>query len=183
MVEGTEKIKKVVSQKTLDAKRIRLGSKGKRVQCEHCKSRVFDIIRHLERCHLNLKNSPKIEIDWEYWEEFDIIKDHLIKNPTTDKMKEYNQILAPQGNPHERFLDEMLSYAKSLPNTHKDKAINQKLDEIFTSRIEVRLLNKEEYIEKLKEKVSGGFRVFLFDPIKPTTVEEIERRKDELWGL
>jgi hypothetical protein len=96
-------------------------------------------------------------------------------------MKEYNKIIAPKGNLHEKFLDEMLRYSKNLPKGHKDKAINQKLDEIFTSGIEVRLSTKEEYIERLKEKVSKGYRVFLFDPIKPTTVEEIEQRKDELW--
>jgi hypothetical protein len=181
MVEGTEKIKKVVSQKTLDAKKIRLSSKGKKVQCEYCKVKVFDIIRHLEKCHLNPKNSPKIEVDWEYWEEFNIVKDHLIKNPTTDLMKKYNKIIAPQGNPQEKFIDEMLSYTKSLPKTHKDNAVHQKLDEIITSSIEVRLLNKDEYIEKLKEKVIMGKKVFLFDPFKPTAVEEIEQNENKLW--
>ena len=81
-------------------------------------------------------------------------------------MKEYNRILAPKGNPHEKFLEEMLSYAKSLPKTHKDKAINQKLDEIFTLGVEVRLLNEEEYFEKLKEKVRKGHRIFLFDGLE-----------------
>jgi hypothetical protein len=98
-------------------------------------------------------------------------------------MKEYNKIIAPKGNPHEKFIDEMLDYIKKLPKTHKDKAIYQKLDEIFTSGIEVRLLNKEEYIQKLKEKVIMGQRIFLFDPSKPTTIEEIEQNKDDLWGL
>ena len=98
-------------------------------------------------------------------------------------MREYNKIIAPKGNPHEKFIDEMLSYKKSLPNTHKDKAIHQKLDEIFTSSIEVRLLNKEEYIERLKEKVRKGYRILLFDSLKPTTIEEIERHKDELWDI
>ena len=53
-------------------------------------------------------------------------------------------------------MDKMLSYTKRLPKVHKDKAINQKLDEIFTAGIEVRLLNKEEYTERLKEKVLRG---------------------------
>jgi len=75
----------------------------------------------------------------------------------------------------------MLNYAKSLPKTHKDKAINQKLDEIFTLGVEVRLFNKEEYIDRLKEKVLMGQRIFLFDPLRPTTEEEIEQNKDELW--
>lgn len=183
MGEKAERVRKVVSQKTLDAKSIRLSSKGKKVQCEHCKSKVVDIIRHLEKCHLNPQNSPKIEINWDYWEEFAAVKNHLIENPTTDKMKEYNKIIAPHGNPHEKFIDEMLSYAKSLPHTHKDKVIYQKLDEIFTAGIEVRLLNRDEYIEKLKEKVRKGYRVFLFDPIKPTTVEEIELNKDKIWNI
>lgn len=106
-----------------------------------------------------------------------------ITTPITNKMREFNRVLAPKGNPHEKFLGEMLDYTKSLPKTHKDKAINQKLDEIFTSGIEMRLLNKEEYIAKLKEKVLMGQRIFLFDPLKPTTVEEIEQNKQELWDL
>jgi hypothetical protein len=170
-----------VSQTTLDSKKIQLSSIGKKVKCEYCKNKVVDTIKHLEKCHLNPKNSPKIEVNWEDWEEFYIVKDHLIKNPTTNKMREYNKIIAPRGNPHEKFIDEMLSYAHSLPKTHKDKAIHQKLDEIFTSGVEVRLLTKDEYIEKLKEKVMMGQRIFLFDPSKHTTIEEIELRKDELW--
>ena len=96
-------------------------------------------------------------------------------------MREFNRILAPKGNPHEEFLNEMLSYAKTLPKNHKDKAFYQKLDEIFTSGIALRLLNKEEYIHRLEEKVLLGQRIFLFNPLKPTTVEEIEQNKDELW--
>jgi tetrahydrodipicolinate N-succinyltransferase len=141
------------------------------------------MIRHLNNCHLNSKNSPKIEVDWEYWDEFNIVKDHLIKNPTTSKMKEFNKIIAPKGNPHEKFIEEMLSYTKSLPKTHKDRAIYQKLDEIFTSGIEVRQLNKEEYVQRLKEKVLMGQRIFLFDPLNPTTVEEIEQNKTQLWDF
>ena len=75
----------------------------------------------------------------------------------------------------------MVKYIKELPKAHNDAMINKKLDEIFTSGIEVRLLNKEEYIQKLKEKVLMGQKIFLFDPIKPTTVEEIEQNKDEFW--
>ena len=52
---------------------------------------------------------------------------------------------------------------------------------MFTKGIDVRLLNKEEYISRLKAKVRRGYRMFLFDPIKPTTEEEIEEHKDELW--
>ena len=96
-------------------------------------------------------------------------------------MKEYNKILAPKGAPQEQFIEEMLSYTKSLPKTHKDKAIYQKLNEIFTAGIEVRLLTKDEYIERLKEKVRKGYRIFLFDPLKPATINEIEQKKDELW--
>jgi hypothetical protein len=181
MVEKADKIKKITSQKTLDSKKIQVSPKGEKIKCDHCKSKVVDMIRHLEKCHLNPKNSPKIEIDWDYWNEFNIVKDHLIKNPTTNKMREYNKIIAPHGNIHEKFLDEMLSYTKSLPKTQRDKAIHQKLDEIFTSGVEVRLLNKEEYIQKLKEKVMMGQRIFLFDPLKPITIEEMEQKKDKLW--
>ncbi|NVM45569.1 MAG: hypothetical protein HWN79_11695 [Candidatus Lokiarchaeota archaeon] len=77
-------------------------------------------------------------------------------------MKEYNKILVPHGNPFEPFLDNMVKYVKELPNAQKDAMINQKLDEIFTLGIEVRLLNKEEYIQRLKEKVLRGQRIFLF---------------------
>ena len=93
-------------------------------------------------------------------------------------MKEYDQILALKGDPHKRFMEEMLSYAQILPKSHRDKMINQKLNEIFTSGIDLRLLNKEEYIKKLKEKARRGYRVFLFNPLKPTTEEEIEVYKD-----
>lgn len=91
-------------------------------------------------------------------------------------MKKFNQILAPKGNPHKKFLDDVLDYTKTLPKAHKDKAITRKLDEIFTSGIELRLLNKGEYIAKLKEKVRKGYHLCLFDPLKPTTIEEIKAK-------
>jgi hypothetical protein len=47
----------------------------------------------------------------------------------------------------------------------------------------VRLLTKGEYIEKLKEKVMKGQRIYLFDSLKPTTAEEIEQEKEELWDV
>ena len=75
----------------------------------------------------------------------------------------------------------MLNYAKQLPKLHKDKMLHQKMDEMFTKGIDVRLLNKEEYISRLKAKVSSGQMIFLFDPIKPTTIEEIKAHQDELW--
>ena len=53
---------------------------------------------------------------------------------------------------------------------------------MFTKGIDVRLLNKEEYISRLKTKVNSGQRIFLFDSLKPTTIEEIEEHQDELWG-
>ena len=34
---------------------------------------------------------------------------------------------------------------------------------------------------KLKEKVRKGHRIFLFDRLKPVTVDEIEQNKDMLW--
>jgi hypothetical protein len=54
-------------------------------------------------------------------------------------MKEYNKILAPQGNPHEKFI-------------HRTT----------------------------QRKSEKGHRIFLFDPIKPTTVEEIEQNKEKI---
>ena len=59
--------------------------------------------------------------------------------------------------------------------------IHQKMDEMFTKGIEVRLLTKEEYISRLKTKVNSGQRIFLFNSTKPTTIEEIEAHQDELW--
>ena len=95
MVEKAEKIKKTVSQKTLVGKKITIALKGEKICCEYCKSKVVDLIRHLKKCHLNPQNSPKIEVDWEYWEKYNIVRDHLIKNPVTSKMREYNEILVP----------------------------------------------------------------------------------------
>jgi hypothetical protein len=183
MVEKAERIKKIVSQKTLVRKEIKLAPKGEKTQCEFCKNRILDITRHLKKCHRNPDNSPKITINWEHIERYKTFANHLIKNPTTDKMKEYNKILVSHGNPFEPFLDNMIKYVKGLPKAHKDAMIIKKLDEIFSSVIEVRLLNKSEYIQKLKEKVLMGQRIFLFDPLKPTTVEEIEKNKDVLWDV
>jgi hypothetical protein len=49
MVEKTERIKAVTSQKTLDSKKIRLSPKGEKIKCEHSKSKVVDIITHLRK--------------------------------------------------------------------------------------------------------------------------------------
>ena len=96
-------------------------------------------------------------------------------------MKEFNKFLAPEGDPFEEFTEKMLDYTLSLPKAHKDAMINAKLDEMFTSGIEVRLLTKDEYFERLKEKVRKRQRIFLFDPLKPTTIEQIEANKNALW--
>jgi len=155
--------------------------KGEKVQCEFCKSKVVDTIRHQQKCHCNPKNSPQITLDWDYVVDYNEIKEFLIKNPCTDKEKEFNSVLAPQGNPFEDFFEKMLKYAIELPKAYKDKMLHQKMDEIFTKNVDVRLLNKEEYIARLKEKVRKGYRMFLFDPLKPTTIEEIEANKDAIW--
>ena len=52
---------------------------------------------------------------------------------------------------------------------------------MFTKGVEVRLLNKTEYIERLKEKVRKGQRLFLLDWQKPITIEEIEANEDILF--
>jgi len=75
----------------------------------------------------------------------------------------------------------MLDYTISLPKAHKDAMINAKLDEVFTSGVDVRLLNKEEYFDRLKKKVRKGQRLFLLDSLKPITIEEIEANEDILW--
>ncbi len=41
------------------------------------------------------------------------------------------QMLAPKGNPLEKFEEEMLNYAHNLTKAHKNKIIHQKLDEIL----------------------------------------------------
>jgi len=60
--------------------------------------------------------------------------------------------------------------------------IRQKLDRIITEGIEVRLLTREEYFQRLKAKIKSGYKIFLFDPLKATTVEEIEQNEDTLWS-
>ena len=122
-----------------------------------------------------------IELNWEHVDDYNEVKEFLIKNPCTDKEKEFNKIIAPNGNPFPKFIEEMLDYTKSLPKAHKDAMINAKLDEVFTSGFDVRLLNKEEYFDRLKEKVRKGQRLFLLDSLKPITIEEIEANKDALW--
>jgi len=52
---------------------------------------------------------------------------------------------------------------------------------MFSEGIELRLLNREEFIQKLKDKVRKGYHLCLSDPLKPTTIEEIERYKNKLW--
>ena len=92
----------------------------------------------------------------------------------------FNSVIAPNGNPFEQPINDLLNYAKELPKAHKDKMLHQKMDEMFTKGIDVRLLNKDEYISHLKAKVRRGQKIFLFDPFKPTTEEEIEEYKDEV---
>ncbi len=105
----------------------------------------------------------------------------MIEIPCTDKERKFNSALIPNGNPFEQPINNLLNYVKELPKLHKNEIIYQKMDEMFTKGIDVRLLNKEEYIERLKDKVRKGYRMFLFDPIKTTTEAEIEAHKDELW--
>jgi len=181
MVEKAVRTKKVVSQTTLTSKKIKLNPIGEKIKCEYCKTNVLDIIRHLKKCHRNPQNAPNIELDWEYVDDYNEVKEFLIKIPCTDKEKEFNKIVAPNGNPIADFIGEMLDYTKSLPKAHKDAMINAKLDEVFTSGVNVKLLNKEEYFDRLKEKVRKGQRLFLLDSLKPITVEEIEKNKDILW--
>ena len=174
-------VEKVVSQTTLDSKKFKVGNKGEKIKCQFCKGKVVDMIRHLQRCHRNPSNAPKIEVDWDYVEQFQVVENYLIKDPRTEKTKEFNQLLAPKGNPFREFEEKTINYAKSLPKAHKDKAISQKLDEILTADIELRLLNGEEFIDRLKSKVRKGYRLYLFDSLKPTTIEEIEQNKNILW--
>jgi len=172
---------KVVSQTTLNSKKIRVSVKGEKLKCNFCNSKVLDLARHLLKCYRNPENSPIIELNWDHVDEFNDFKEFLIKNPCTDKEREFNSTIVPNGNPIEQPINDLLNYAKELPKTHKDAMLHQKMDEMFTKGIDVRLLNKEEYISRLKAKVRRGYRMFLFDPIKATTEEEIEAYKDELW--
>ncbi len=178
---AVKKGKKAVSQKTLNQKKINLTTKEGKVQCEFCKAKVQDILRHLTRCYRNPDNAPMIELEWDHVEDYNNFKEFLIKNPCTDKEREFNSVIAPNGNPFEQPIKDLLSYAKELPKLHKDKMLHQKMDEMFTKGIEVRLLNKTEYIERLKKKVRKGQHLFLIDWQKPITIEEIEAHQDELW--
>ena len=155
--------------------------KGEKLKCDFCNSKVLDLGRHLLKCYRNPVNSPQIELEWDNVSEYNEFKEFLIEKPCTDKEREFNSALIPNGNPFEQPIKDLLSYAKELPNAHKDKMLHKKMDEMFTNGIEVRLLNKEEYISRLKAKVRRGYRMFLFDPLKPTTEEEIEEHQDELW--
>ncbi len=181
MGEKTERLKKIVNQNTLTSKKIRVGAKGEKIKCNFCNSKVLDLARHLLKCYRNPDNSPKIELEWDHVDDYNEFKEFLIENPCTDKEREFNLALIPNGNPFEQPITDLLNYAKELPKVHKDAMLNKKLDQVFTNGIDVRLLNKEEYISRLKSKVRRGQRIFLFDPIKPTTIEEIEANQDELW--
>ncbi len=179
--QALKKAKKIAHQKTLNSKKIRVSVKGEKLKCDFCNSKVLDLARHLLRCYRNPENSPQIELEWDSVSEYNEFKEFLIEKPCTDKERKFNSALIPNGNPFEQPIEDLLSYTKELPKAHKDAMLHQKMDEIFTKGIELRLLNKEEYISRLKAKVRGGYRMFLFDPIKPTTIEEIEAHKDELW--
>lgn len=80
-----------------------MSNKGEKVSCEFCKGKVVDMIRHLQKCHRNPRNAPKIELDWEYIEQYQEVKNYLIKNPRTEKTKKYNNVIAPKGNPFREF--------------------------------------------------------------------------------
>ena len=175
--------KKIVNQNTLTSKKIRVGVKGEKIKCDFCNSKVLDLARHLLKCYRNPDNSPNIELEWDHVKEYNEFKEFLIENPRTDKEREFNSALIPNGNPFEQPINDLLNYAIELPNAHKDKMLHKKMDEMFTKGIEVRLLNKEEYISRLKAKVRKGYRMFLFDSIKPTTEKEIEAHQDELWDF
>ena len=96
--------------------------------------------------------------------------------------RNYRNDFAPQGDPFGKFEKEMLNYARRLPKAHKDQMIRQKLDRVITEGIEARLLTREEYFQRLKAKIKSGYKIFLFDPLKATTVEEIEQNEDTLWS-
>ena len=181
MEEEAQVRKKIVNQNTLTSKKIRVGVKGEKIKCDYCNSKVLDLARHLLKCYRNPDNSPNIDLEWDHVEEYNEFKEFLIENPQTDKEREFNSVIAPNGNPFEQPINYLLSYAIELPNAHKDKMLHKKMDEIFTNGIEVRLLNKVEYIERLKEKVRKGQRLFLLDWQKPITIEEIEAHQDKLW--
>ena len=179
--QAVKKSKKITLQKTLNSKKIRVSVKGEKIKCDFCNSKVLDLARHLLKCYRNPENSPDIELEWEHVEDYNNFKEFLIENPCTNKEREFNSTIVPNGNPFEQPIEDLLNYTKELPKAHKDAMLHQKMDEMFTKGIEVRLLNKEEYISRLKAKVRRGYRMFLFDPIKITTKEEIEAHKDELW--
>ena len=133
MREKAQVRKKIVSQNTLDSKKIRVSVKGEKLKCEFCANKVLDMARHLLKCYRNQENSPKIELEWDHVEEYNEFKEFLIENPRTDKEREFNSALIPNGNPFEQPINDLLSYAKELPNAHKDKMLHKKMDEMFTN--------------------------------------------------
>ena len=48
-------------------------------------------------------------------DDYNEFKELLIKNPCTDKEKEFNKIVAPNGNPFAEFVEQMLDYVINLP--------------------------------------------------------------------
>ena len=124
--QAEKKAKKVVSQKTLNSKKIRVSVKGGKLKCDFCNSKVLDLARHLLKCYRNLESTPKIELEWDHVNEYNEFKEFLMEKPCTDKVREFNSALIPYGNPFEQPINDLLNYANELPKLHKDKMLHQK---------------------------------------------------------
>lgn len=114
-------------------------------------------------------NIPRTDYDWNYFEEYKLFQEFLIKNPATKKMKDFNHILAPKGNPFNHITDAMLPYMKNLPKNHLEKQMYAKFHEDISRGIELRLLTDDEFIQRLEDKVKKGYQ-FSFLMNKPEDV-------------
>ncbi len=142
-------------------------------KCQFCKIKIFDLKKHESSCHLNPTTIPRTDYDWEYFEQFDMIRDFLIKNPTTKKMKKFNSILAPKGDPFKHIIDAMRPYMKKLPKNHLERQMYAKLDADISRGIEQRLLTEEEFIQRIEEQIEKGYQhSFLRDKPDNMSIKE-----------
>lgn len=172
--------------KTIKLKQTDLSGKfkpTKKTKCQFCKGKFLGMDLHLKKCHKNPGNFPIFPLDWDYIEKYQLIKEFLIKNPQTTMEREFNKVLAPQGDPFESFINDMLNLCEETPNTHRDRKVYQTLNKNLMQGIkfdETEEEQTERLTNTLKEKIEKGITMHLFDYRKPTTIKDLEENKDKL---
>ncbi|KKL26617.1 hypothetical protein LCGC14_2393510 [marine sediment metagenome] len=134
-------------QKTITGRFIE--KKDVKSPCRFCKVKVFDRERHEIKCHKNPANIPRTIYNWNYFEEYALIEEFLINNPMTEKIRKFNQRLAPEGNPFDHITGAMLPYMKKLPKNHLEKQMYAKLHKDISRGIELKLLTEDEFIQRI----------------------------------